>query len=128
MNSIQKQKALLIGLGIILVIVSILLASFGAFLTVKGAVDLSGVSGIVKLVFGILMILAFFPALFGGIRFIWVGCSLIATMGSIKQGNIAKEGGTVNMKKCDKCGTELKDGQTECPECGKKFEEQAKNE
>lgn len=122
MNSIQKQKGFLIGLGVALIVVSILLASFGAFLTARGAVDLSGAAGIVKLVFGILMLLLFFPAILGGIRFIWVGYSLVATMGSIKQGNIAKEGGTVNMKKCDKCGTELKDGQTECPECGKKFE------
>ena len=122
MNSIQKQKRLLIGLGIGLIVIAVLLVFSGGYLTAKGAIDLGSVAGIVKLVFGILMLVGFFPAIMGGIKFIWVGYSLVATMGSIKQGNIAKDGGTVNMKKCDKCGTELKDGQTECPECGKKFE------
>ena len=122
MNSIQKQKVLLIGLGVVFIVIAMLLASFGGFLTATGAVSLNTTAGIVKLVFGILMILGFFPSVWAGIRFIWVGAVLIAVRGSIKMGNIAKEGGTVNMKKCDKCGTELKEGETECSNCGKKIE------
>ena len=123
MNSIQKQKVLLIGLGVVFIVIAILLASFGGFLTATGAVSLNTTAGIVKLVFGILMLLGFFPCVWAGIRFIWVGAVLIAVRGSIKMGNIAKEGGTVNMKKCDKCGTELKEGETECSNCGKKVGE-----
>jgi RecJ-like exonuclease len=65
----------------------------------------------------------FFPSVGFGIKFTWVGTALTATTGSVKQGNIAKDGGTVNMVKCDKCGTERKDGETVCSECGKTFED-----
>ena len=122
MNTIQKQKAWLIALGAIICAVSILLMVFGIILTVGGAKNLSSTIGIVKLVIGIIMTLASVPVLVTGIHYVWIGCAMTATKGSIKMGNIAKENGTINMKKCDKCGTELKDGETECLNCGKKFE------
>ena len=119
MNSIKKQKSMLIGLGVLFVVISVLFLVFGILLTLTGIKNISNAIGIVKLVFGILMIILFVPAGWTGIKFIWVGSVLTATIGSIKQANIAKEGGTVNMKKCDKCGTEIKDGETECSNCGK---------
>ena len=123
MNTIKKQKGLLLGLGVIALVASILLLVFGILLTVKGANNVNQTSGILKLVFGILMILLCFPIGFGGVRFVWVGAYMTATEGSIKMGNIAKEGDTVNMKKCDKCGTEIKEGETACSNCGKPNEE-----
>ena len=122
MNVIKKQKGLLIGLGVISLVASVLLLVFGIILTIKGASNLNQTGGILKLVFGILMILISCPIGFAGIKFVWVGSYMTATEGSIKMGNIAKEGGTINMRKCDKCGTELKDGETKCSNCGKLFE------
>lgn len=122
MNSIQKQKGALIGFGVVLAIVSILLLAFGILLTVKGAQNIGEAAGIIKLVFGVIMLLLFAPCGIAGVRFIWIGSALTATQGSIKMGNIAKEGGTVNMVKCDKCGTEIKAGETACSNCGKPVE------
>lgn len=121
MNSIQKQKGALIGVGIALIILSILSAVFGIILIVSGSSNLGVASGIIKLVFGIILVLLTFALCPAGIKCVWVGSALKATQGSIKQSNIAKEGGTVNMKKCDKCGTEIKDGETVCSNCGKPY-------
>lgn len=123
MNTIKKQKGALISFGILSFILAILSSVFGVILTIKGASTVSEGAGIVKLVFGIILIIAFIPLVIFAIKATFVGFSLTATEGSIKQGNIAKQGGTVNMKKCDKCGTELKDGETECSNCGKKIED-----
>ena len=121
MNTIQKQKGGLIGISVFMIIIAILLVKFGIILTISGAGAITQASGIIKLVFGVLMIVLSIPCAIFGIRFIWVGFALTATQGSIKMGNIAKDGGTVNMRKCDKCGTELKDGENVCSNCGKTF-------
>ena len=121
MNSIQKQKGWLVGLSVAAIIIGALMLVFGIILLVKGIPAIQEVSGILKVVFGALLILLGLGAIPLGIRWAWVGLALKATQGSIKQGNIAKEGGTVNMIKCDKCGTELKNGETVCSNCGKQF-------
>ena len=122
MNKIEKQKRALIILGVVIIALSVLSLVFGIVLTVSGAKDLSETINIIKLVFGILLILVSIPFGWASIKYIWVGAYLTATKGSINEGNIAKEGGTVNMKKCDKCGTEIKDGETVCSNCGKAIE------
>ncbi len=122
MNSIEKQKGWLIGISIAMIVLAVAGLVFGIILLVAGISTISTTAGIIKLVFGIILTLAGMVLLPLGIRWAWIGLALSATKGSIKQGNIAKEGGTVNMKKCDKCGTELKDGETVCSNCGKKFE------
>ena len=121
MNTIKRQKALLMGLGIGALVLSVLCAVFGTILLINGITAIPEASGVIKTVFGG-MLLALFLALIGfGIRWTWVAIALKATEGSIKEGNIAKQGGTVNMRKCDKCGTELLDGETVCSNCGKQF-------
>ena len=122
MNKIEKQKGMLVGLGIIAFVMAILTLVFGIILIVHGAGALGEAGGIVKLLFGILLVILSFPLGLFGAKCIWVALALNAVKGSIKEGNIAKEGGTVNMKKCDKCGTERKDGETACSNCGKPFE------
>lgn len=124
MNKIQKQKEMLIAIGIILLALSIGLVVGGIVMLTAGIpaiADNNLVNGVVLVVFGIVSLVLFLPALGIGIYCTWLGFYTSATKGSIKQGNIAKEGGTVNMQKCDRCGTEKAEGQTHCSECGKEF-------
>ena len=125
MNKIQRQKGGLLIFGIIAFIVSILFVVFGILLLVKGignvGDDATLAIGIIKIVLGAIMCLLFFPSISFAIYAVSITLAMKATKGSIKMDNIAKEGGTVNMRKCDKCGTELKDGETVCSNCGKEF-------
>ena len=123
MNKIEKQKRVLIGLGILMAVVALLALIFGIVLIVHGAKSLGDAAGIIKLAFGILLVLLFFPLCGFSIKCVWVGFALVATKGSLKEGNIAKEGGTINMKKCDKCGTEIKYGEDKCSNCGKPYQD-----
>ena len=125
MNKIEKQKGALIGLGIASIVLSFILLVVGVFMLVKGVpalADATKTKGILLIVFGAIATLLFFPMVCFGVYQTWIGFSLKATTGSIKEGNIAKEGGTVNIKKCPRCGTELKDGETVCSECEKPVE------
>ena len=125
MNKIQRQKGGLLALGIIAFVVAILFVVFGVLLLVKGIGNVADNAtlavGIIKIVVGAIMCLLFFPTIIFAVYAVSITLAMKATMGSIKMGNIAKEGGTVNMRKCDKCGTELKDGETVCSNCGKEF-------
>ena len=123
MNSIEKQKGALIGIGVLMLVLSVASMVFGVILIVAGASNLGGAIGIAKLVSGIILSLLSLVFIPYGIKCIWVGGALKATKGSLKQGNIAKDGGTVNMRKCDKCGTEIKDGESVCSNCGKPYQE-----
>ena len=122
MNSIQKQKGWLIGLSIAMLVLGVVALVVGVILLVSGILAIPELAGILKTVFGGILVLLGLVGIPVGIRWAWVGLVLKATKGSIKQGNIAKEGGTVNMKKCDKCGTERKEGEEVCSNCGKNFE------
>ena len=118
MNIIKKQKNFLIGIGIFAMVASILLLVFGILLLVRGIVNTT----IAKLIIGPIMILLSAPIFVFGFKAIFVASALKAVDGSLKQDNLAKAG-TINMKKCDKCGTEILDGETVCSNCGKSFEE-----
>ena len=116
MNTIKKQKNMLICLAIVLLLLGVGCAVFGVLMLIKGIANAGDVTGILRIIFASLLLILFIMLTLIGIRWLWVGTALKATEGSIK------EGGTDNMKKCDKCGTELKDGETVCSNCGKKFE------
>ena len=122
MNVIEKEKKGLIGLAIFLLVLAAVLLTVGIILVISGA-KTSEASGIVKLIIGIILIVLNIPCFIAGLNYLFLGLSVKAKKGSIKMGNIAKEGGTVNMKKCDRCGTERKEGETVCSTCGKKFED-----
>lgn len=119
MNKIQKSKGALIGisiggmvLGLALVVAGIILAIFGG----KGLAGDNITGGILKLVFGILMIPLGGTLIVFGFIFTFTGASLKATNGSVAEGNLAK--GTVNMNKCHICGHEISEGTDFCANCG----------
>ena len=123
MNTIKKHKGLLCALGIVSLVFAIGFLVGGILMLVFGIPSLvDGVDttkGILLVVFGVIAIILFLLSVSFGVYATWIGFHLSATQGSIKQGNIAKEHGTVNMKKCDRCGTEIKNGETVCSECRK---------
>lgn len=126
MNRIKKNKGLLIGLGVACLVLFVAFIFLGVWLLVggiKGVVTDASAGNILKIVFGALLALLSIPCLIFGVQCTWIGGSLKATEGSIKEDNIPKQGGTVNMLKCDKCGTERSASDTQCKECGKVFEE-----
>ena len=130
MNKIQKQKGALLTMGIVSLVLAVLAIVGGVALIFNGAKmasnDGSNVGSILMVVFGAILCILFVVLLVLGIYGVFVATAIKATQGSVKQGNIAKEGGAVNMRKCDKCGTELKDGDAVCPNCGKKVEDMQK--
>lgn len=128
MNKIQKQKGALLTMGIVSLVLAVLAIVGGVALIFNGAKtvsrDGSNVGSILMVVFGAIFCILFVVLFVFGIYGVFVASAEKATQGSIKEGNIAKDGGTVNMRKCDKCGTELKDDDTVCPNCGKKVDMQ----
>lgn len=125
MNKIEKGKKALIWLGVGSFILTIILIVVGIFVIINGAKSLSdGVSvrNIFEIVAGsILLLISFFFA-YIGIYFCWVGSAIKATNGSIKDDDLCK--GTVNMKKCKNCGSEVCLSDKVCGQCGNKLEEE----
>lgn len=108
-NKIERGRRALIIFGVILFALSAL--------AMIGGIALITVGAVVAIVFGVvLVLLAIFLLLFS-IYFVWVGASQVATNGSLKQGNMAKNG-TVNARLCSKCGNELPKNAVHCPKCG----------
>lgn len=117
MNKIEKNKKILIGISIGMIVLGVLMLAGGIVLTVFGCKDITKSSGIIKLVFGILLILLSLGVEFYSIPMLITGGALRATQGSIAEGNLAK--GTVNMRKCQICGSEIAENEPFCPNCGK---------
>ena len=123
MNKIEKGKKALIGLSIGIIILSLVFQGVGIMLTVFGGRGLSSSSkavAIVELVFGIIMIIIGLFGVMFGITFTWTGGALKALHGSVAEDNLGK--GTVNMKKCAICGTEISGDEKFCPKCGKSID------
>ncbi|MGN1227482.1 MAG: hypothetical protein ACI4TX_02440 [Christensenellales bacterium] len=114
MNKIEKGKTALITIGILSLVFSIAFLVLGIVMVV-GSFGGENVD-VLKLVFGIIFILLFFPLVIIGIYFTWTGAVLKATKGSIAEDNLGK--GTVNKALCKNCGAELS-GEKFCPNCGK---------
>ena len=73
--------------------------------------------GTVNIAFGILLVLLGLFLVPLGLYMLFIGASVKATKGSLKEDNIAING-TVNMKKCKKCGHEVSENDLFCPKCG----------
>ncbi|MBQ7603010.1 MAG: zinc ribbon domain-containing protein [Clostridia bacterium] len=114
-NKIQKGKKSLITLGIIMLVLTAI-CIVGAVLCTIAAVTnekwwLIAIAAILYII-GILGIIV-------GIVFVWTGCSLKATTGNLREGNIALEGGTINATLCPNCGAKLNPDDKFCPACTK---------
>lgn len=125
MNKIEKQKGVLVGLGVAALILSAILLVGGILMLLFGIpmiiVGDQLTKGIILTVLGGLCLLMFLPTVAFGIYDTWIGSALKATRGSLKEDNLAKVG-TINMIKCSRCGEELKEGETVCSNCEKPVE------
>ena len=119
MNKIVRGKKGLIWVGIacfalaILGLVSGILILVSSAKSIAVAVSVGNVFGVIG---GIVLCLMSFGFIAAGIYFVWIGNAIKAINGSIKEGDLCK--GTVNMKKCPECGSEIADGDKVCGQCG----------
>jgi len=119
MNKIEKGKHNLVSLSVIISLLSSVLTILSLTLLISGINHLgeSLVTGIILIVVGSLLTLTFLLGIVIGLIMLFTGKALVATKGSLKEDNIALNG-TVNMKKCNNCGSELNKEEF-CPNCGK---------
>ena len=113
MNLIEKRKGQLKFISILILLFGVVLATSGVVLLLNSGIgsDLD----IMKLVFGIVLVVFGITGLAMGVFFTIMANSIKATQGSIAENNLGK--GTVNMLKCENCGTEVEAGQTICAKC-----------
>ncbi len=128
MNIIQKGKRQLIILSIIILILSIGFIAGAVVLIVSGAMDIAASKDVLKIVlkmvFGVILFFVGAVGLALGIIMLWTGGSIKAKFGNIAELNTLN--GTVNMKKCPKCGSQIAENDDFCGVCGKHLEENIK--
>ncbi len=121
MNIIQKGKRQLMILSIVLLVIGLGLFGGGIALFVSGCIGISaGVEVVIivlKMVGGALMFALGALAIVVAIIMLWTGGAVKAFSGSLAEGNLAM--GTANMIKCPKCGSQVKEGDEVCGNCGK---------
>ena len=122
-NKIQKQKALLITIAVLSILLGIALIVGGIVLIVGSLTNGSAQEELVRTILytvgGLAMIIiGGFISIFG-IRWLWVGSAVKATKGSIAETNLSK--GTVNGKVCPKCGCTNTPDSTKCTSCGEEL-------
>lgn len=108
MNIIEKRKGQLKGIGLGALIL-------GALMLVGGVLMLCLGSGAGMIIGGILLAVLGLVGVVGGIFLAWMSNAVVATHGSIAEGNLGK--GTVNMHKCENCGAEVDEGVKICTKC-----------
>ncbi len=94
---------------------------------VSGAMDIANgdvLKIVLKFVFGVVLFLIGAIGLTLGIIMIWTGGAIKAKFGNIAELNTLN--GTVNMKKCPKCGSQIAEKDDFCGVCGKHLEENIK--
>ena len=109
MNTIEKRKKQLNGLGITGIIIGLIAVAGGAVMlafSTKNFAFLAG--GITLLVLGVVGVIL-------GIVLCWLSRAVVATKGSIAEENLGI--GTVNMHKCTNCGAEISEDRTICEKC-----------
>ena len=113
MNIIEKRKGQLKGLGIALLVASVILLAVGITLISVAATAL--VLKVGMLIGGIVLVVLSIPGIVVGVIFTWTATAVKAVNGSIAEENLAM--GTANMHKCANCGAALEEGKTICEKC-----------
>ncbi len=120
MNIIQKGKRQLIALSVIILILAVGFFAGGVVLIVSGAMDIAAslevFKIVMKFVFGVILIMIGLIGIVLGIIMVWTGGSIKAKFGNIAE--INQFNGTVNMKKCPKCGAAIAENDDFCGVCG----------
>lgn len=121
MNKIERGKRQLSGFGIALIILSISFFLMGVAGIIAGAVLKHGY--LVLIILGVLFVVLSLACIVYGIIFVWLKSALVATKGNLKEDNsIATK--TLGVKKCNKCGREIKNESNVCENCGKEYIEE----
>ena len=110
------KKHLLI-FAIVLMVISLAALAGGIVMIVVGATSGIPLKIILMSIFGAILAILGVVFFIFSITMLFTSLGMINTkQGSVKDGNRAV--GTVNVVKCDKCGTELPDNATFCSQCG----------
>ena len=109
MNTIEKRKKQLAGLGLAGGIIGILSVAGGAVMLALCA------GNIYLLIGGILLLVLGLVGIVLGVFLYIMSRAVVATQGSIAEENLGK--GTVNMHKCTNCGAEIPAERTICEKC-----------
>ena len=120
MNKNQKGKRAVVWIGVSCLLLAIAGLVAGIWVAVENSKSIAvqtTVGNVFGLVAGLILCLMSFGLIWVGIYFTWVGLSVKAFQGSIKDDDLAK--GTVNMKKCSVCGSEVTAEDKVCGNCGK---------
>ena len=113
MNIIEKRKGQFTFISSIILVLGLIFSVAGIILLVNSGIG-SDVN-LLKLVFGIILIILGLAGIACGVAFLWIALSLKATKGSIADDMSIK--GTVNMHKCENCGAQIEEGKTICAKC-----------
>ena len=119
MNKIEKSKKAVIWIGVacfLLAIAGIVSGIWVMVSSIKQISDGVSVGGIFGIIAGVILCIMAFGLIWVGIYFTWVGSAVKATHGSIKDDDLCQ--GTVNMKKCAVCGSEVSAEDKICGNCG----------
>jgi len=123
-NKIQKQKTALIVISVLALVLGLAGVVGGIILVVLNAQglaaaisnDTSFVSNIIFIVIGVALAILGAGLTAFGVRYLWTGLVLKATKGSVADPSATS--GTVNGKRCPKCGCTNTPDQTKCTSCG----------
>lgn len=128
MNKLVKGKKTLVGISIALIGLCLLLVAGSIGLIVWGAsiVKSSVALGVVLIIVGVLLSIMFLGGVVYSFIFYFTGKSLVALTGSVAEDNLGI--GTVNMNKCNNCGTKIENNEKFCAKCDSSLEDAKKCE
>lgn len=119
-NILKKGKRQLILMSTIFLVLAIALAVVGIILAIQGytAIGTETALGtiILKAGFGTLMTIFGLIFIAASVVMLWTGAAMKTNLGNTLDESIPK--GTLNMKKCQRCGREIKENEEFCGNCG----------